>query len=292
MTNHLHVTLKLSNSTANSWSNEEVARRWLRLFPKERNEHGAPKDPEEYQVDAILEKPGLVETYRNRLNSISWFMKSLNEWISRRANKEDGCTGKFWEGRFKCTALKTQGAMLACMQYIDLNPIRAGIADTPEESDFTSAQDRIRAREARIALERYRHTHRNMGSQKVETPQQKNTLEKLTRLAKQDSWLSPIQYNELETEKPCLNMKLDDYLSLLDATGRNITTKKNGSIPMDMIPLLERMELNIENWTDTVEHFGNRFYHIAAPVKNLAEAASQLGLKWMKGKSGAKTAFT
>jgi REP element-mobilizing transposase RayT len=291
MINHLHIILKSSSKAANSWSDREVARRWLRLFPKDRDEFGNPQDPEDCHIEAITGNPGLVDTYRNRLNSISWFMKSLNEWISRKANKEDRCTGKFWEGRFKCTALKNQGAVLACMQYIDLNPIRAGVAELPETSAFTSGQDRIRAREARIALERYRADRKRAEKRHKETPEQKEILRKLTGLARRDSWLSPIVYNELETGNAILNMNVDDYLSLLDWTGRNIVAGKNGSIPTDMEPLLQRMELNIQNWTDTVEHFGKRFYHVAAPVKSLVAEASHLGLKWMKGISGAKSAF-
>jgi hypothetical protein len=111
-------------------------------------------------------------------------------------------------------------------------------------------------------------------------------------MAQRDSWLIPVEYRELETEKIFLNMKLNDYLSLLDWTGRNIVAGKKGFIPTDMEPLLQRMELNIVNWTDTVVHFGNRFYHLAAPVKSLVSTASRLGLKWMKGKTGAKSAFT
>jgi hypothetical protein len=292
MINHLHIIIKSSSKTAHSWSNEEVARRWLRLFPKERDENGDPKAPEDSHIEAIAGNSGLICTYRSRLNSISWFMKSLNEWISRKANKEDGCTGKFWEGRFKCTALKNQGAVLACMQYIDLNPVRAGVAELPENSAFTSGQDRIRAQEARVALQRYRTEKKYSEKTCKETPEQKEILRKLMSMAQRDSWLSSIEHSELEEEKAFLNMKLDDYLSLLDWTGRNIVAGKNGSIPTEMEPLLQRMELNIDNWIDTVAHFGNRFYHVAAPVKSLIAAASHLGLKWMKGKTGAKKAFT
>ncbi len=44
--------------------------------------------------------------------------------------------------RFKSVALVDEAALLACIVYVDLNPIRAGIAATPEESAYTSGRDR------------------------------------------------------------------------------------------------------------------------------------------------------
>jgi len=70
-------------------------------------------------------------------------MKFLNQDIAFRANAEDNCKGHFWESRFKNQALLDERALLTCMTYVDLNPIRAAMAKTPEDSDYTSIQERI-----------------------------------------------------------------------------------------------------------------------------------------------------
>ena len=91
-----------------------------------------------------------ADEYRKRLMDISWFMKCLNEYIARRANIEDACTGHFWESRFKSQALLDERALLTCMAYVDLNPIRAAMCKTPEQSDYTSIQERVRGETSRL----------------------------------------------------------------------------------------------------------------------------------------------
>ena len=101
--------------------------------------------PLEEEIRALADQPGRIAILRRRLSSVSWFMGRLNEFIARAANKEDKVKGRFWESRFKCQALLDEAATVSCMVYVDLNPIRAGVAGTPEESDFTSIQERIGA---------------------------------------------------------------------------------------------------------------------------------------------------
>ncbi len=85
-----------------------------------------------------------VNGWRERLMDISWFMRCLNEPVARQANREEGVTGRFWEGCFKSQALLDQNALVACMAYVDLNPIRSSLTQTPEASSHTSIRQRIK----------------------------------------------------------------------------------------------------------------------------------------------------
>ena len=102
MSNHLHSIIKIRPDIAKDWTDEEVARRWLMLFPHRRKKDGTPQKPNEQEIKAITIQPELVELYRERLSDVSWFNRCLNENIAKRANYEDQCKGRFWEGRFKC----------------------------------------------------------------------------------------------------------------------------------------------------------------------------------------------
>ncbi len=119
---------------AKNWSTTEVISRWKRLF----------KYAPEVEILHIDAQHKLVEQWRRQLTDISWFMRCLNEYLARRANIEEGCKGRFWEGRYKSQALLDESALLTCMSYVDLNPVRAGLCNSLEESDFTSIQQRLR----------------------------------------------------------------------------------------------------------------------------------------------------
>nr|WP_247687181.1 transposase [Pseudoalteromonas luteoviolacea] len=143
MSNHYHLVVKVNRQQALSWSDNEVISRWYKLYK------GSPIIDKQRNGDALSEADQLliselVEKWRARLFDISWFMKNLNEYIAKEANKEDNCTGKYWEGRYKSQALLDETALLSCMAYVDLNPIRANMANNLENSDFTSIQERIK----------------------------------------------------------------------------------------------------------------------------------------------------
>ena len=147
MSNHYHIVVKIDAERVSQWPDEEIARRWMQVFPGNRLMQQYLKNTD-LNKDELKGVEALFVTWRERLCDLSWFMRCLNEPIARMANAEDHCTGRFWEGRFKSQALLDESALLACMAYVDLNPIRAAIARTPEQSDYTSVQERIQQPES------------------------------------------------------------------------------------------------------------------------------------------------
>ena len=143
MSNHLHLVLRNRPDRVEQWSDADVALRWRKLFPQRDDVTGEPAEPDDLDLAMLVADADRLATLRGRLSSLSWFMRCLCEWVARAANREDKSAGRFWAGRFKSQPLLDEAALLACSVYVDLNPIRAGIALTPEESQFTSGCDRI-----------------------------------------------------------------------------------------------------------------------------------------------------
>src|SRR5210317_35058 len=142
MSNHYHLGLKVCPEQLENLSEDDIMERWCALFkgPLLVQNYRSGDDLKPFERRTVSD---IVNVWRSRLSSISWFMRCLKQPIARQANREDKCTGKFWESRFTSQALKSEEALLSCMAYVDLNPVRAGIADTPEQSDHTSIRERL-----------------------------------------------------------------------------------------------------------------------------------------------------
>ena len=138
----MHGVLRLNDAMAAGWTDEDVVRRWGRLFPP-RGKNRVALPVTDAWVAAQLAKAAWVAETRKRLNSLGWFMKCLKEPLSRRANREDQCRGTFFEARFKSIAILDEEALLTTLAYVDLNPLSAGLAATPEDSPYTSVKARV-----------------------------------------------------------------------------------------------------------------------------------------------------
>jgi hypothetical protein len=165
-------------------------------------------------------------------------MKCLNEPIARQANREDRCTGHFWESRFKSQALLSEESLLSCMAYVDLNPIRAAMAETPETSDHTSIKERISPSfDLETALE---------------------SQEDIEGLQHFDLPIKPLLKFEgtvRQTEQAGILFDIKDYLQLVDTTGRIVREDKRGAIPSHLPPILDRLSLSFEEWLSNATQF-------------------------------------
>lgn len=297
MDNHYHSILRTRPDIVSSWSDWDVAIRWLTLFPLK----DAAVPPADDQIRALANCTHRIAQLRKRLCSLSWFMGRLNEFIARAANKEDCVKGRFWESRFKCLNLLDHAAIAACMVYVDLNPIRAALAANPEESDFTSIQERIRAwhNESMTAESAPRVSHQNSQAPSFDRNLRKpeadtsNSIPEYIPSKSLDPhfpcWLCPIQSDP--QRRGILRMTTTDYFNLVDTSGRILRSDKHGAIDADLAPILLRIGANPETWIDTVSRFGAKFRLAAGLVSSLRSFADHLGRRWLTGVAAARTAF-
>lgn len=251
MSNHYHLVIRVNRDKALSWPDTEVATRWQQLFRGsllvERWQKGET-DPAE-----TTRAQELIGEWRERLFDLAWFMKCLNEHLARRANEEDECKGRFWESRYKCQALLDEKALLACMAYVDLNPVRAGIAATPEASQHTSFKQRI-------------DTMKEQDDNDTKTP----VLLPLVSATSVDT----------DDHDTLCRVRLMDYLQLVDETGRAIRADKRGVISAKAADILERLGIGHQAW---LTHMQPRRRHPVAmgawlPLKDYAQAT---GRRWV-----------
>jgi len=230
LSNHYHLVLKICPEQLSNLSEEQIMDRWCALFKGpllvQRHRKGESLSvPERSTVSDI------VNVWRGKLSSISWFMRCLNQPIARQANLEDKCTGKFWESRFTSQALRTEEALLSCMAYVDLNPIRAGIATRPETSSYTSIQERI---QPAFMLEQAIQDQQECGD-----------------LLDFKSPLKPLLHFEVGLVgqlQTGIRFSYRDYLELVDWTGRIVRNDKRGLIDKDLPPILTRLNVSPQQW--------------------------------------------
>ena len=249
MSNHYHIVLHVDAEQSDAWNEREVIERWERLY-------SLPVIVKCYLQGEVQSKAEremvstMVTAWRERLCDISWFMRCLNEPIARQANTEDGCTGRFWEGRFKSQALLDEKALAACLAYVDLNPVRANMAQTPEQSDYTSVKARIETLKM------------------ADSPEQSNP-----------SHLAPFVGNPREPMPKGLPFPLKEYLELLDWTGRIIREDKRGAISETTPPILERLHVEPKQWLYLTSHFESRFKGMVGTAIRLKQACERLGYR-------------
>lgn len=257
MSNHHHQVLRVLKDKALAWSDDEVITRWHKVykgnFVSQRYLDGSELSKSE---KSILNKD--IPKWRERLYDISWFMRALNEPIARRANAEDQYTGKFFEARFKSQALLDEKAILACMAYVDLNPIRAGMVETPEQSEFTSITERI------------------------------DELKLQSTNRKRSTFLSVFNGNEQQDQTSGVPYSLKDYVELVDWTGRAVRDDKTGYISHSLPTILSRLGLTSSEWTGFATSLEENFGNWVGSGDKLRAASRHIAKTWICAPPGSR----
>lgn len=267
--NHFHLALRSRPDVVNSWDDTEVARRWLMICPKRKHRDGTPKEPSEKELNSIRKDPDKLREIRTRLSDISWWMRLLCQRVAQQANAEEEETpGKFWQNRFKAVRLLDEAALLACAAYVDLNPIRAAMAETIEESQHTSAQRRAQALVSGPAPDDEAHTEIERGQAGASSAPTSTRPDQMLAPVEIDEQLDPLGPRVCRggwrcSDKGFLPMSTEAYLELLDWTARQMVPGKRGHTPQDAPPILERLKIDPKTWCQLVDDFGELFSLVA-----------------------------
>ncbi|WP_028866989.1 transposase [Psychromonas arctica] len=262
MSNHYHLVLHVNERHSEELSNEQVCERWCQLYSKPVL---VARWLDEQTSSAAENKAALaiISNWRERLVDISWFMRCLNEFIARKANKEDECSGRFWEGRFKSQALLDEDALVTCMAYVDLNPIRAKINDSVETSEYTSVYERI---------------HGN--AQPEDNPS--NYYFKKKSLF---GFIGDADESDKINHEPGISFSLIDYLELVDWSGRILREDKRGAIASHHPQLLHTLGLDESTWLTLASRFGKDYQGAVGSLEELASFAEHTGKCWIASKN-------
>ena len=296
MSNHVHAVVRMLPEGASAWSAREVVERWLSVFGKnaDRMVVNGQRDP---IIDQLAQDAAWVAERRARLADLSWLMRAFKEPIARRANAEDDCSGRFWEGRFASVPLLDHAAVVACMAYVDLNPVRARMAPTPEASHFTSVKARVRARHRHRAVTRVRA---QIAAGEATAEQAAAALKRAgiaeesvadsataTDSAVAGSFVAPMTRCQRTHDGQVVSsfeLSVDDYLTLVDLTGRVLRPDKRGAIDPRLPALLTRLDVKLDAWIATMtgwrQMHGRGLGHRAARD----EMAEHHGLRWIRNR--------
>lgn len=321
MSNHFHIVVRIDADRLEAQGRDEILDRWTQLFTGPLLVQRYQSRPESLGPAELQVIDAWVETYRARLADLSWFMRVLNESIARQANIEDGVTGRFWEGRFKSQALLDEQAVLTAMAYVDLNPIRAGMAETPETSDYTSVAERIRMLQptppeaARPEASEETGPDRDQPDGATRTTRGKTPCE-----AKADPrrtypcpsrWFEqlscPIQgesvlnaltpaplmpFDATGQMAATIAFAIDDYLELVEATGRVMRDDKRGYIQGETPALLDRLGINPERFIVTATRMLQQFGSAIGTPDHITALCAVRQARYLRGMGAARRLFS
>ena len=314
LSNHLHVILRSRPDVLAKLSDQEVAIRWLRVYPGYRMEEQLA-EPSEIDVKALVADPEKLAEVRTRLSDISWFMRALAEPIARMANTQDQCTGRFWEGRFKAQRIVDDAGLLACSMYVDLNVVRAALAQGLEDSVHTSVYERIEAEKGMLIPsaafdlrpitqeESVAQRRKSLAEQRHD---QRAKKKKEARRVPRDSWLAPLSLNgEIPSSDPQVHrdglrasdkgfLRIDwsSYKKLLVWVAQNKPSAGRLALPKPLSDALISSGVVPEMLSDLVWNFKKYFSRCVGGSESMSGDAQRIGRRWHRGQRLAAACFS
>jgi len=255
-----------------------VARRWFTITKLAKCMTDDMPEPSPAKIQALLKDKKELKRIRRRLSSVSWFMGVLCENIARRANRQDGCSGHFWESRFGCRECTDAGAVLLCGIYLDLNPIKAGEAAGPETARFTSAYSRIQA-----SKQRKNARDRADGWMAELTTRPENQADEHLAYSSRS--------RRRASDLGVLPISLEAYVALLKWTAQSILSGARETIPQDLETVLDHLHVNEEAWLDTVQDYQSAFCRVVGTPASLAKAAQRMNVRCLRGATACRRLF-
>jgi REP element-mobilizing transposase RayT len=277
MSNHYHLVLHIQSELVDEWSDEEVILRSATANTLRVSGRGlTQKEKDALALKSHTEKA--IANMRKKLFNISQFMAGLNQYLSRRANQEENRKGTFWDRRFNSVSLLDEAAVLSCMAYVDLNPVRAGMANSLEESDFTSIQARLRAytkaddNQATVVESSIVHLFNAASEQQLEQ----------TILP---SLLTPFASDNVKSPIPC---SFEDYKNLVEWTGRQLREGKASllqpiTISSELQTMLKTVGISPEHWLRNTKSAEKQYARVMGSVETMKNWAKKKGLEWVRG---------
>jgi hypothetical protein len=205
-------------------------------------------------------------------------MKSLKEPLARMANAEDGVTGTFFEGRFKSPRVLDLVGLLTCMTYIDLNPLRAEMAEGIEDSLYTSVRLRHHALRRFVRCKALRETLPEADIAELE-----RMLEHAAAETAEETWMAPVGGDGAGDREPLLGMEPEQYIAIVEAVGRQPEPGKKGSIAPGVRSVLEALRIDVERWLELVTGTRRIFGTAIGAAASLAAEAARRGMKRIVG---------
>lgn len=276
--NHLHNVLRTRPDVARRLTPHEVAKRWLTITKLTKCPTDDLPKPDKKEVEKLVKNKKKLAKMRKRLSNVSWFMGTLLENTSRRSNKEDECSGAFWESRFKCRECTDLNSILVCGIYVDLNLMRAGEAKSLETSRHTSIFQRL------MAAKQPKNSKTRADGWMAELTMQPENKQN-------EQWAYTSRTGRRASDLGVIPVSLEDYVKLAKWTVKLIQSGQRTTIPGDLEAVLEHMDVNPEAWIDTVQDYEELFCHAIGPPGSMEKVAERLDKQHLKGGPAARRAF-